>query len=343
MSTIVLTGGGTAGHIMPNLALLDELRKYFDNIHYIGGDGMEKVLVEKEGIPFHSTKSIKFDRNKWSKNFQIPIVMGKGTMEAKKLLNNIEPDIIFSKGGYVSLPTCFAGKMKKIPIIVHESDYTLGLANKVVGAFAKKILTSFPETEKGKFVGNPIRDIITKGNKENIINNLDLNPNKKTILIFGGSQGSSAINNIIYKGIDLLCAKYNIVHIAGKSANFDIKHKNYNQFKFVDNIQDYYNLCDCTISRAGANSLAEIASLGIHSITIPLPTGNSRGDQIDNAKSYEKRGFTEILLQDELFVESLLYKINNIWDKPTKKLDSKNINKKIVEEIIDTLKNKNNK
>ncbi|MFA6866574.1 MAG: UDP-N-acetylglucosamine--N-acetylmuramyl-(pentapeptide) pyrophosphoryl-undecaprenol N-acetylglucosamine transferase [Clostridia bacterium] len=338
MSTIVLTGGGTAGHIIPNLALLDELRQYFDNIHYIGGEGMEKEMVSKENIPFHSTKNIKFDRMKWSKNLQIPIVIGQGTMEAKKLLTSINPDIIFSKGGFVSLPTCFAAKMKKIPIVIHESDYTLGLANKVVAPFAQKVLTSFPETEKGKFVGNPIRDIITKGNKENIIADLDINPNKKTILIFGGSLGSEAINNTIYKGIKELCYKYNVVHISGKSGDFQIHNKNYNQLNFVDNIQDYYNLCDCVISRAGANSLAEIASLGLHSIAIPLPSGNSRGDQLDNAKSYQNRGFSDILLQEELFVESLIYKIDNIWDKPTKKLDCKNINKSIVDEIIDTLK-----
>lgn len=334
MPTIILTGGGTAGHIIPNLALLDELRKYFDSIHYIGGSGMEKNLVPKENIPFHMTKTVKFDRSKWGKNLQIPTALFQGISEAKKVMKIIKPDVIFSKGGYVSLPACFAAKSFKIPVVIHESDYTMGLANKITAGFAKKVLTSFPETPNGIFVGNPIRNSIFKGTKDNIKENLDLNKNKKNILIFGGSLGSEAINNTVYKGLDLFCLKYNIIHISGKTGDFNIKHKNYNQFVFVDNIQDYYNLADCVVSRAGANSLAEIAALGLKSICIPLPSGNSRGDQIDNAVSYQKRGLTEVLLQEDLYAESLLYKIDNAFNTPSNKLDISNINKRIVDEII---------
>lgn len=338
MATIILTGGGTAGHIIPNLALLDELRKFFDSIHYIGGDGMEKELVKKENIPFHSTANVKFDRTNILKNIQIPYMLTKGISEAKKIMSLLKPDVVFSKGGYVTLPACFAAKSLKIPVVIHESDYSMGLANKIVKPFAKKILTSFEETDGGEYIGNPIRTEILRGDKNRIIPFLDLDLNKKTILIMGGSLGSESINNVVYKGIAKLTANYNIVHISGKNGNMEIKYKNYNQLSYTDKIADYFALADCIISRAGANTLCEAAALGKHNIVIPLPKGNSRGDQMDNALSFEKRGMVEILLQEDLYVESLMHKINNIWNKKQPVLNIENINKNIVKSIVEAMK-----
>lgn len=337
MATIVLTGGGTAGHIMPNLAILGELREYFDSIHYIGGDGMEKKLVEKENITFHQVPCIKFNRSNLLKNIQIPYTLTKGISEAKKIMSIVQPSVVFSKGGYVALPACFAAKSLKIPLIIHESDYSMGLANKLVSGFAKRVLTSFAETPNGEFVGNPIRTTILRGSKEKVLNKLDLDPAKKTVLFMGGSSGAESINNVVYIGIKELTKKYNIVHIAGKRGNFSIKHKNYNQLEYVDNIADYFDLANCVVSRAGANTLCELAALGKHSISIPLPKGNSRGDQLDNAKSFEKRGMTEILLQEDLYVESLIAKINGIWNKIQPKLNIENINKNVVKIILDSM------
>lgn len=338
MATIVLTGGGTAGHIIPNLALLDELKKYFDNIHYIGGTGMEKELVAAENIPFHSTATVKFDRSNMLKNMQIPFMLTKGIFEAKRILSLLEPDVIFSKGGYVALPTCYAAKSLKIPIVIHESDYSMGLANKMVSGFAKKVLTSFSETPNGEYVGNPIRTGILRGDKNKVIPLLSLDLSKKTVLITGGSLGAEYINNIIYKGLDVLTKKYNIVHISGKSGDFSITHKFYNQLKYTGNIADYYALADCVVCRAGANTLCEAAALGKHCIAIPLPKGNSRGDQLDNALSFEKRGMVEILLQENLYVESLINKIDNIWNKNQPVLNIENINKNVVKSIVEAMR-----
>lgn len=338
MATIILTGGGTAGHIIPNLALVGELRKYFDAIHYIGGDGMEKELVQAENISFHQVPCIKFDRVNFLKNLQIPYTLTKGINEAKKIMSILEPNVVFSKGGYVALPACFAAKSLKIPLVIHESDYTMGLANKLVASSAKKVITSFAETEGGEFIGNPIRTNILHGNKLKVIPILDLDPNKKTVLIMGGSSGAQSINDVVYMGIRELTKRYNIVHISGKNGDFNIKHKNYNQLKYTENIADYFDLADCIVGRAGANTLCEVAALGKHSISIPLPKGNSRGDQLLNAKSFEKRGMTEILLQEDLYVESLLAKIEGIWNKNQPVLNIENINKNVVKAIVDTMK-----
>lgn len=338
MAKIVLTGGGTAGHIMPNLALVGELKKYFDTIHYIGGDGMEKELVEAENIIFHKVSCVKFNRNNIFKNIQLPFILTKGIQEAKRILSDLQPNVIFSKGGYVGLPACFAAKSLKIPIVIHESDYTMGLANKVVSKYAQKVLTSFAETEGGEYVGNPIRTSILSGDKNRIITTLDLNPSKNTILFMGGSSGAQCINNIVYTGLSELTKKYNIIHISGKSGDLTIKHSNYNQLKYTDNIADYFDLADCIVSRAGANTLCEVASLGKHSICIPLPKGTSRGDQLYNAESFQKRGMTEILLQEDLFVESILYKIDGIWSKKQPILNIENINKNVVKAIVAAMK-----
>lgn len=338
MSTIILTGGGTAGHVVPSLALLPELRNHFDKIIFIGGNGIEKELAEKANIPFYSTPVIKFDRSNFVGNIKIPFVLGKGIREAKKLLSEFKPDAVFSKGGYASLPTCFAAKSLGVPIIVHESDYTLGLANKIVSKFAASCVTSFEETEGGKFIGNPVRKEILHGNKAVALSKFPINPQKETVLVFGGSMGAEAINNVIYKGLNKITKKYNVIHISGKSGDFSRQAKDYWQLKFTDDMASLYAISDVVVSRGGANTLAELACLGKKSIIIPLPKGNSRGDQLDNATSYKKRGFIEILLQEELFVETLMEKIDAIQNKSVPILDVTNISKGIVCEILKAIK-----
>lgn len=338
MSTIVLTGGGSAGHIIPNIALLPLLKQHFDNIHYIGGEGMEKTLIPLENIPFHTTATIKFDRSKIFNNLKIPFVLSKGIAQAKDILKSIQPDVVFCKGGYVSLPTCFAAKSLDIPIVVHESDYSLGMANKLVSRFAKKTLTSFLETENGIFVGNPVRDEILKGNKNIALEQFPVDLSQKTVLIFGGSQGSGIINTTVYRGLSLLTKNYNIIHISGKKGDFSVHGKNYFQISYSNDIHNLFDLCDAVVCRAGSNTLSEIACLGKRCIVVPLPKGASRGDQLDNALSYQKRGFVTILPQENLYAESLAYYIDNLWAlSPPSKLDVAKINGDIVAHILSVI------
>ncbi len=336
MATIVLTGGGTGGHVIPNIALLNELYKYFDSIHYIGSNGIEEKLIKNENIPFHKTSTIKLDRSKLLSNAKIPFLLTKGIFEAKEILSNISPNVIFSKGGYVSLPTCYAAKILNIPIVCHESDYTLGVANKLVSKFAKVTLTSFPETEQGVFVGNPIREEIYKKSFK-VTNTFKLNHNKKTILVSGGSLGSIAINKIIYDLLPKLQNLYNIIHISGNYGDFSVKAQNYIQLSYTDNFAEALALSDLVICRSGANTLAEVAALGKRCITIPLPKGASRGDQLLNALSYKNRGFCEILLQDELSPATLNSLIEIIWHKKPPVLNVLEINEKIVKHILSAM------
>ena len=338
MSTAVLTGGGTAGHDTRALSLIPELRKHFTEIVFIGGNGMEKELVKQANIPFYSTDTVKLHRKKIWKNFKIPFVLAKGISEATKILKTLSPDVVFSKGGYASLPTCFAAKKLGIPIVVHESDYTMGVANKIVSRFAAKTITSFPETKGGECLGNPVRKELFCGNSQQAKEKYGLSPSKKTILITGGSLGALALNEVVYRGLEKLTSLYNIIHISGKKGNFNIKSNNYIQLPFAYDMADLYAVSDCVVARGGANTLAEIAALGKKAVIVPLPKGNSRGDQEDNARSYEKKGLVEVLPQEELFVESLLAKIALALNKKLPPLEFEDAVSKISEVLANLAK-----
>lgn len=336
MKTIVLTGGGTAGHIMPNLALLSELKKNFETICYIGAKGgLEETLAPKYGLQLYLTDAVKLDRAHIMSNFKIPFKLKTSIDEAKKILAELKPDLVFSKGGYVSLPVCFAAKKLNIPVVIHESDYSLGLANKIVASFAKKVLTSFKETCKtGILVGNPVRDEIFKGDKTIYAKKLNLSP-KKNLLFFGGSLGASSINNFIYQNLDKLCENYNILHIAGKTADKTIKHNNYYQFEFVNDIEHLFALADLVIARGGASSLAELSALNKKTVVVPLPKGASRGDQLQNAESYKKLGKVEVLLQENLNFENLNQLLSKLLAEKLVTTKSLIPNKLIVSHLVE--------
>lgn len=293
---------------------------------------MEKDLVPASGIPFHSVSVVKFDRKNPFNNLKIPAKLIKGTVEAEEIFGFVKPDVVFAKGGYASLPACFAAKKLSVPVVVHESDYSFGLANKIIKKFAATTLTSFPETG-GKCVGNPVRREILCGNKYRAKTLYPVNPNKKTVLIFGGSSGATEINKTVYAGLDELTKKYNIIHIAGKNGDFTKEHKDYYQIRYTSDIADLFALCDVAVSRGGANALSELAALNKPAVLIPLPKGTSRGDQLDNAESYKKRGYFEILPQNKLTVDALVAAISNAKrnDKPT--LYTADAVKLIVDEI----------
>lgn len=319
MSTIVLTGGGTAGHCIPHLAVLPYLKNNFKNIYYIGSEnGIERNIIESNNIPYYSVPCAKLNRSISLKNLAIPFSVTHGIIKAGKILDKLKPDVIFSKGGYVSIPTVIAASSRKIPIISHESDYTIGLANKITARLSKKVLTSFPETAKtiknGEFVGPPIRKSLFIPKREEVIKLFGFNGNKPILLITGGSQGAKAINDVIRKALPLLLPEYDIIHICGKGNLISsVPESGYYQSEFINNVENAFACASVCVTRAGSNTLFELMSLKIPCVLIPLPKAASRGDQILNASYFQKLGLAYNLPQENLTVDALSFAINSTY------------------------------
>lgn len=326
MKTIVLCGGGTAGHIMPNIALLPYLKKHFDKIYYIGTNGMEKDIVKQTGIEFFEIDTPKFNRKISFKTLAIPFKLLKSIKKTKKLLKKLNPSVIFSKGGYVSIPVAISAKKLKIPVVSHESDLTFGLANKIIYRYCNVMCTAFSQTAQGKkkcvVTGIPIRDEIKMGNGKKILDMFEHNQTLPTVLFVGGSLGAKPINDIVIKSLDELTKKYNVIHIVGKSGQ-ETKSKNYLSVKFVNNIQDYFDACDVCVSRSGANAIFELMTILKPMLLIPLPKGTSRGDQVENAKLLKKQGLAHILLQEDCTTTNLIKSIDEVLN------DKENLTKKL--------------
>lgn len=335
MASIILTGGGTAGHIIPNIALLSRLKTKFDKIVYIGSEnGMEKDLIKN--YPFVSyipITTVKLVRKFTLKNLKIPFLLLKGIKQANKIIKELKPAIIFSKGGFVSVPVVLAGKKNKVPIVSHESDFSLGLANKITKNKVNCICTTFPQTadmlKNGVYVGSPVRDELFKVNKNAVKTKLNIHTIKPILTIIGGSAGSKIFNDIIWKNIDKLLEKFFIIHITGKNKlNKNISKNDYIQIEYTNNIEEIYAITDFAITRGGSNVIWELAALCIPMIIIPLSKKISRGDQIQNALYFEKMGYALTLFEEELNIENLLIKLDklkakeNIFKSNLKKLDA---------------------
>lgn len=316
MKKIVLTGGGTAGHVTPNIALLPKLKELDYEIHYIGSyDGIEKKLIEEMGVPYYGISSGKLRRYFDIKNFTDPFKVIKGYSEAAKLMKQIKPDVVFSKGGFVTVPVVIAAHRKKIPTVIHESDMTPGLANKLCISSATQICCNFPETVsylpegKANLTGSPIRKELLEGSKIRAEKFCRFTSHKPTVLIIGGSLGAAAVNDAVRKILPKLLTKYNVIHLCGKD-KLDESLKGtqgYAQFEYIKKeLADLFALADIVISRAGANAICELLALKKPSILIPLPASASRGDQILNANSFKKQGFSEVL-EEEKITNDLLY------------------------------------
>lgn len=325
MKTIILTGGGTAGHVTPNLALIPYLKKEGWDIKYIGSEnGIERSLIEKEGIPYYSISTGKLRRYMSKENFKDIFRVVKGIGEAKELIKKLKPDVVFSKGGFVAVPVVLGAKANGVSVICHESDITPGLANKIAAPFAKKICTTFPETVKyikgGKGIntGTPIRDMLFEGNREKGLELCGFNNEKPVIMMMGGSLGSVKINNVLRKDLDRLLEKFQIVHICGKG-NFELSlmgKKGYMQFEYVsEELPHIFAAADMVISRAGSNSISEFLALKKPSLLIPLSAKASRGDQILNAESFKKQGFSLVLNEEDMNEESLISSVNELFEK----------------------------
>lgn len=320
---IVLTGGGTAGHVTPNLALLPHLQNKGYEISYIGSyEGIEKKLIADYDIPYYGISTGKLRRYFDPKNFTDPFRVIKGFAEAKKILKEIKPDVVFSKGGFVSVPVVRAAASLKIPCIIHESDMTPGLANKLCIPVAKKVCCNFPETlnhlPEGKAVltGSPIREELSKGNKLAAYEVCGFTANKPVIMVIGGSLGSMAINKAVREALPTLLHDFQVVHICGKEKidNLLLTTKGYHQFEYLKaELKDIFAMADLVISRAGANAICEILALKKPNLLIPLPAGSSRGDQILNAASFEAQGYSMVISEDDLTKEFLIAKVQELY------------------------------
>lgn len=317
MKTIILTGGGTAGHVTPNLALLPSLQKEEFEIHYIGSyNGIERRLIEETGIPYDGISSGKLRRYFDLKNISDPLRVLKGCREALKLMKKYKPDVVFSKGGFVAVPVVLAAKHYKIPTIIHESDMTPGLANKICIPSAKKVCCNFPETlqylpkDKAILTGSPIREELLNGDRLAGLQYAHLTSNLPVILVIGGSLGSVTVNQAIRNILPTILKEFQIIHVCGKG-NLDeslISTPGYVQYEYVDKpLRHLFAAADLVISRAGANSICEILALRKPNVLIPLSAAASRGDQILNANSFAKQGFSTVL-EEEVLTSDTLYR-----------------------------------
>lgn len=334
---IIMTGGGSAGHVTPNLALVPKLESLGFEIKYIGSKkGIENDIIKKANIPFYSISSGKLRRYFDVKNFSDPFKVIKGVGDAFRILSKEKPDIVFSKGGFVTVPVVIAASMKKIPVVAHESDFTPGLANKIAGRFCDKLCVTFPESlkyiegNKGILTGTPIREELFNGRAEIGRRFCNFKYDKETILIIGGSLGAKVINDTVRMDIERLLKEYNIIHLCGKN-NLDDKLKNkegYIQLEYVsEELPDLMAYADLVISRAGANAIFELLALQKPHILIPLSAKASRGDQVLNAKSFKKSGYSVVIEEEELTTDKLY--------KELKELD---LNKRLY---IDNMKKSN--
>ena len=319
MATIVLTGGGSAGHCIPHLAVLPHLREKFDKIYYIGSkNGIEKDIITNAEIQYFSVDCAKLNRKICLKNLTIPFHLLKGIKEAGKILDKLKPNVVFSKGGYVSVPTVIAAKKRNIPVVTHESDITAGVANKFISKYAVKVLTSFYETAKefknGEYVGSPIRYLLVEKEKKDLLKNYGLKGDKPVLLITGGSLGSTAINNAVKNALPSLLKNFDVIHICGKgNVKKEPKKEGYYKTEFVHDVAPLFNVADVCVSRAGANTVFELLSLNKPCVFIPLPKGASRGDQVLNAEYFQKKGVCAVLPQNVLTGESLTFAVNCVY------------------------------
>ncbi|MCR5226071.1 MAG: undecaprenyldiphospho-muramoylpentapeptide beta-N-acetylglucosaminyltransferase [Eubacterium sp.] len=331
MKKIVLTGGGTAGHVTPNIAMIPRLKEMGYEISYIGTyNGIEKKLIEEIGIPYYGISSGKLRRYFDLKNFTDLFRVNKGFGDAKKILKQIKPDVVFSKGGFVTVPVVLMAAHMKIPVVIHESDMTPGLANKIALPKATKICCNFPETkelfsDRATVTGTPIRQELFNGDKEKAREFCGFTDDKPVVMVVGGSTGSVAVNKAIWGCLDELLKTFNVIHLTGKGkTNPDIKDKaGYVQYEFIkEQLADMFALADVVISRAGANAICELLAIRKPNLLIPLSKAASRGDQILNAQSFEKSGYSYVIEEEAVSNETLLSGIKEVYDNREKYIEA---------------------
>ncbi|MFZ7807530.1 undecaprenyldiphospho-muramoylpentapeptide beta-N-acetylglucosaminyltransferase [Bacillus thuringiensis] len=328
---ILFTGGGTAGHVMVNMALIPEFMKKEWDIQYIGSqNGIENSLITN--VPYHSISTGKLRRYWDWNNIKDPFKILKGCLQSYRLIKKMKPDILFSAGGFVAVPVVIGARLNKVPIIIREPDSTLGLANKISLPFATKLCTTFPDTEKNlnsekiTYIGPIVREEILKGNRLRGKDFCGFQLNKPMLLVMGGSQGAQWINDVVRNSLDTLLMEFNIVHICGKGKkDSSIKIEGYKQFEYVgEELPDIMQLASIVVSRAGSSAISELLTLKKPTLLIPLTSGSSRGDQIINAKYLERSGYTEVLLQEDTKHDTFIRAIKKLYNNKEKYIQNMN-------------------
>jgi len=340
MKKLCFCGGGSAGHVIPNLCIAEELKGKYD-ICYLGTGGIEKQLCRERGIDFYEFDGVKLVREKPLCNIALPVKLFKSITKCRRILEKLQPDLLFCKGGYASLPPAFAAAKLGIPVLTHESDLTPGLANKLIAHKAERVLTSFKETEKrfknGAYTGAPMRASLWGRDKAEAKRRFgfDMRP---TVLVFGGGSGSRIINQNLREIIMKLCRKFNVLHICGEGNKINCSVYGYVQQEFCSDMGLAYACCDYAVARCGSNSAFELIALKIPTLFIPLENGASRGDQVANAEYFLSQGLCRVLREGKLTPQSLYDGIEElIGDDKIKaalhKNDSACGNKNIIEQI----------
>ena len=322
MKKIILTGGGTAGHVTPNIALIPELQKRGYEIYYIGSkNGIEKELMANFDIPYYGISSGKLRRYFDVKNFTDPFRILKGYSEASRIIKQVKPDVIFSKGGFVTVPVVKAAKRRNVPCVLHESDISPGLANRLCLSSASAVCANFPETlsllpnDKAYLTGSPIRRELFSGNRLEGLKMCGFTADKPVILVIGGSLGSVRVNEAVREILPELLKKYQVIHLCGKDkVDSSLEGtEGYVQYEYIQKeLCDLLDAADLVISRAGANAICELLALHKPNILIPLSLEASRGDQILNAESFERQGFSYVIKEEELTSQGLLEAVSTV-------------------------------
>lgn len=319
---ILLTGGGSAGHVTPNLALLPQLKEDGWQIHYAGtADGIERTLLcDEKGVEYHIISSGKLRRYFSVKNFIDPFRVIAGFFQARALVKRIRPSVVFSKGGFVSVPVVLGAK-GRAPIVIHESDYTPGLANRIAIRYADKVCVTFEDTlgnarSKGVFTGTPVRSELYAGDAARGLKLCGFDGKKPILLIMGGSLGAQAINESVRGALPELLARFDVVHLCGRcKVDPSMRLDGYHQFEYLGSeLPDVFACTDIALSRAGANAVFEFLALKKPSVLVPLPKSASRGDQILNASYFERKGYAVMLEQEKLTPATLIETLDFVYE-----------------------------
>ena len=323
MKKIVLTGGGTAGHVTPNLALIPRLQADGWEIHYIGAanSAEEELIGRVQGVEFHRVSVGKLRRYFDPRNFTDPFRVIRGVGQATGIIRRLKPDVVFSKGGFVSVPVVYGAKLNGVPVVTHESDMTPGLANKLCLPFSKVQCCTFPEAVKyakgkGVHTGTPIRPEILKGDRQRGYRHFGFNDSRPVLMVVGGSSGAQAINQVVWNSLPRLTESFQVLHLCGKG-NLNVVYEgaaNYTQREYLnEEMADAYACADILISRAGSNALCEILAARKPALLIPYPKGASRGDQLLNAESFRARGFSQVLFQEDMTPDTLVKAVEQLY------------------------------
>lgn len=338
-------GGGSAGHVMPNIAIYEILNDRFD-LSYVGTAGIEKTICKNFGVNFYGFDGVKLVRGKILCNLSIPFKLFKSVKQCKQILSKVKPDLLFCKGGYASLPPALAANSLGIPVITHESDLTAGLANKIIATKSEKVLTSFPSTaekfKNGVYTGSPMRTRLFGRDKASAKAKFKLD-NRPAVLVFGGGSGSKIINDNLRKSLLKLCKDYNVLHICGRGNTVDSNVHGYTQIEFCDDMGEVYAAADYAVARCGSNSAHELIALKIPTLFIPLDNGATRGDQVKNAQYFESRGLCKVLSERDLTPGALINGIAALVSDKKIKTALENCglecgNDRIIEQIEDIMR-----